>query len=139
MMMQLKKENGKIVPVELFRLAPEVFGSAQHTPILFNNHIYGIRPDEQLVCLDLKGNTIWTSTSANKFGLGPYIIADGAIFVLDDHGTLTLVKASSNTYQQLARANILDGHESWAPMAIASGKLILRDLKKMVCIDVGKP
>ncbi len=139
MMMQLKKENGKIIPVELFRLDPKVFGSAQHTPILFNNHIYGIRPDEQLVCLDLKGNTIWTSTSANKFGLGPYIIADGAIYVLDNHTTLTLVKASPDAYQQLARANILDGHDSWAPMAIASGRLILRDLKKMVCLDVGRP
>lgn len=138
MMMQLKKEKGKIIPVELFRLAPEVFGSAQHTPILFNNHIYGIRPDEQLVCLDLEGNIIWTSTSANKFGLGPYIIADDTIFVLDDHGTLTLVKASSDAYQQLDRVKILDGHESWAPMAIASGRLILRDLKKMVCVDVAR-
>ena len=139
MMMQLKKENGKIVPVELFRLGPEVFGSAQHTPILFEDHIYGIRPDEQFVCLDLKGNTVWTSTSANKFGLGPYLIADGVIYVLDDHATLTLVKASPDAYQQLAQANILDGHEAWAPMAIASGRLILRDLKKMVCIDAGKP
>ena len=139
MMMQLKKENGKIIPVELFRLAPEVFGSVQHTPILYNDYIYGIRPDEQLVCLDLKGNTIWTSTSANKFGLGSYLIADGAIYVLDSHTTLTLVKAAPDAYQQLARANILEGHESWAPMAIASAKLILRNLKKMVCIDVGRP
>ena len=139
MMMQLKKENSKIIGVELFRLGPEIFGSAQHTPIFFNDHIYGIRPDEQLVCLDLNGNTVWTSTSANKFGLGPYIIADDMIYVLDDHGKLTLVKASPDAYQQLARANILEGHEAWAPMAIASGRLILRDLKKMVCIDVSKP
>ena len=61
------------------------------------------------------------------------------IYVLDDHATLTLVKASPDAYQQLAQANILDGHEAWAPMAIASGRLILRDLKKMVCIDAGKP
>ncbi|MCK5565899.1 MAG: PQQ-like beta-propeller repeat protein [Planctomycetes bacterium] len=139
MMMQLKKENGKIIPVELFRLEPEVFGSAQHTPILFNNHIYGVRPDEQLVCLDLEGNTNWTSTSSNKFGLGPYIIAGDAIYVLDDNGTLTLVKASPDSYQQLAQANILNGHDAWAPMAIASGRLLLRDLTEMACIDVGTP
>ncbi len=139
MMMQIKKEIGKIIGVELFRLEAEVFGSAQHTPILFNNHIYGVRPDEQLVCLDLEGNINWTSTSSNKFGLGPYIIANGGIYVLDDNGTLTLVKASPDSYQQLAQANILNGHDAWAPMAIASGRLILRDLTKMVCIDVGTP
>ncbi len=139
MMMQLKKEDDKIIGVELFRLGPEVFGSAQHTPIFFNNHIYGIRPDEQLVCLDLEGNINWTSTSANKFGLGPYIIANGGIYVLDDNVTLTLVKASPDSYQQLAQFNILNGHDAWAPMAIASGRLILRDLTKMACIDVGTP
>ena len=139
MMMQLKKEDGKIIGVELFRLEAEVFGSAQHTPILFNNHIYGVRPDEQLVCLDLEGNVVWTSSSANKFGLGPYIIAGGRIYVLDDSGTLTLVTASPISYQQLAQAKILNGHDAWAPMAIASGRLILRDLTKMVCIDIVNP
>ncbi len=33
-------------------------------------------------------------------------------------------------------AQVLDGIESWGPMAIASGRLIVRDLKKMTCLDI---
>jgi hypothetical protein len=36
----------------------------------------------------------------------------------------------------LAKAKVLDGIESWGPMAIASGRLIARDLTRMVCLDV---
>ena len=108
----------------------------QQNSILFNDHIYGVRPDEQLVCLDLEGNIIWTSTSSNKFGLGPYLIADGAIYVLDDHGTLTLVRAWSDSYQQLGRTNVLNGHDAWGPMALVQGRLILRDSRRMICLDL---
>jgi outer membrane protein assembly factor BamB len=31
---------------------------------------------------------------------------------------------------------VLNGHEVWGPMAISSGKMVLRDLTKMVCIDL---
>ena len=37
-----------------------------------------------------------------------------------------------------AEAQVLDGIESWAPMAITSGRLIVRDLTKMKCLDVGE-
>jgi len=29
-----------------------------------------------------------------------------------------------------------DAHDAWAPFALADGYLILRDSKKMVCIDL---
>jgi outer membrane protein assembly factor BamB len=31
---------------------------------------------------------------------------------------------------------IEDGHDAWAPFAIADGYLIMRDSKRMVCIDL---
>jgi len=136
MMLQLVEAGGAIYPETLFQLEPEVFGSPQHTPIYYNGYIYGVRPDEQLVCLSTEGSIIWTSSAANKFGLGPYMIADGLIYVLDDNGTLTLANASPNAYNQFAQANMIDGHDAWGCMALASGRLIIRDLTRMVCLDV---
>jgi outer membrane protein assembly factor BamB len=89
-----------------------------------------------LVCLDLEGNVVWTSTSANKFGSGPYSIVDGLIYVMNDTGELALAQTGSSGYVELARAQVLTGHESWGPMAVASGRLIVRDTERMACLDI---
>ena len=135
-MLQLKEDNGRIVPEPLYRLKPEVFGSPQHTPILYEGHLYGVRPDQQMVCLDLEGRVMWTSTPAHRFGLGPYAIANGLLYAMDDEGLLTVAEASPTAFVPLAQARVLEGHESWAPMAFASGRLIVRDLTRMVCLDI---
>ncbi len=139
MMLMLVKQGEQIVPQIEFRLSPDVFGSPQHTPVFYEGHIYGVRPDEQLVCLDLEGNVVWTSGSTNKFGLGPYTIINDLLYVMDDHGLLTLVEATPTGYVPLAQAKVLEGIDSWGPMAVASHRLIVRDLTRMVCLDIGVP
>jgi outer membrane protein assembly factor BamB len=47
-----------------------------------------------------------------------------------------MAEASPTGYVQLAEAKVLDGHESWGPMALASGRLIVRDMNRMICLDV---
>jgi outer membrane protein assembly factor BamB len=139
MMLQLIRQNGTISTQTVFKLEPEVFGSEQHTPVFYNDHIYGIRPDKQLTCLDLNGQVVWTSTETNMFGprgLGPYMIADDKIYIMNDEGVLTLAEASPTGYMQLAEAKVLEGPESWGPMALASGRLIVRDMNRMICLDV---
>jgi len=136
MMLRLKKNGDAIRPEPVFRLKPQIFGSPQHTPIYYKGYIYGVRPDGQLVCLDTNGRVVWTSTSANRFGLGPYIIANGLLYVMNDSGLLTLAEASPAGFVKLAQAKVLDGPDSWGPMAVASGRLILRDMNRMICIDL---
>lgn len=137
-MLRLAEADGKITVQSEFTHSTDVFGSIQHTPVFYNGYIYAVRLDEQLVCLDLAGNIVWTSTSANKFGSGPYTIADGQIFVMNDSGRLTVVQATPSAYNQLAQAQVMEGHETWGPMAIASGRLIVRDLRRMMCLDVSQ-
>ena len=137
MMLQVSKTDTGFTTETLFRLEPKVFGSAQHTPILFEDHLYGVRPDERLVCLDLQGKVRWTS-GVDKFGLGPYLMAQGLIYVMDDHGLLTMVEATSAEYRPLARAQVLDGPDSWGPMALAAGRLIVRDLTDVACLKVSE-
>jgi len=138
MMLRLTEQGDKIIAQAAFRLEPEVFGSPQHTPIFYDGHIYGVRQDVQLACLDPDGNVVWTSTSAHRFGLGPYTIVNGLIYVMNNSGVLTLAQADPSGYVQLAQAKVLEGPDSWGPMAIASGRLILRDLKRMICLDIAQ-
>lgn len=122
----------------------EGIASEQQTPIYLNGHIYCIQPKDaggmrnQLVCVkeDDVMNNIWTSGKTERFGLGPYLFADGKIFILSDDGTLTIGKASSTGWQMLDSAKVIDGIDSWGPFAIADGYLLLRDSKQMVCIDI---
>jgi len=137
-MLQVKKQADRYVAQTVFTLTPEVFGATQHTPILYGNHIYGVRPDGKFVCLDLEGKPVWASDSGSQFGLGPFLIADGVIFALNDSGLLRLIEATPDKYNLLAQAQVLKGHESWGPMALAGGRLIARDSTKMVCLEVGR-
>lgn len=138
-MFQLIKDGDGFGVATLFTLKPEIFGAAQHTPIFYENYLYGVRPDEQLVCLNTDGEVLWVSGSDHQFGIGPYMIANGLIYVMNDEGRLTLVKADPSGYQQLGEAQVLTGHDSWGPMALAAGRLIVRDLTKMVCLGICRP
>ena len=139
LMLKLTEEGDKIVPKVLFRLTPEVFSSPQHTPVLYRGHLYAVRPDGQLACASLDGQVVWASGTASVFGLGPFLVADGVLFVMNDDGLLTMAPASPTGYRPLAQATVVRGHDAWGPMAVAGGRLIARNLTKMVCIDVKAP
>jgi outer membrane protein assembly factor BamB len=139
MMLELKQQGDSIRAEVLFRLKPRQFSSEQQTPVLFGGHLYGVRQeDKQLVCLDLSGSEVWNS-GREKFGSGPYMIADGLIYVLDDDGRLTMAEATPQGYKPLDRAQVIDdGYEAWGPMALVAGRLIVRDMTRMVCLDVAE-
>jgi outer membrane protein assembly factor BamB len=138
MMLRLTQDGDKMTVQQVFRLDSDKFGAPQHTPILYEGNIYGVRQDGQLVCIDLSGKVLWTSGGANKFGLGPYIIINGLIYAMNDNGLLKLIEATPSGYVQLAQAKVLEGPESWGPMAVASGRLIVRDLTRMKCLEIGR-
>ena len=138
MMLRLFEEDGVVKTELLFRLESEIFGAEQQTPIFYEGHIYGVRMDGQLVCLDINGKIMWTSTSANKFGGGSYVITGGVLYLMNDSGTLSIVRATPERYEKIAEVSILDGIESWGPIAVAHDRLILRDLTRMICIDISE-
>jgi len=57
--------------------------------------------------------------------------------VLNDSGNLSLVEANPGAFRLLAQAQILQGQEAWGPMALAGSRLLVRDLTRLVCLEVG--
>lgn len=142
-----KDENGNYQSKTISEYKPkEGIASEQQTPILFEDHVFTILPKDaggnrnQFVCSSKDDCTslLWTSGKKERFGLGPYIIADGKFFILKDDGTLTIAKATTKGFQLLDKYKIMDGHDAWGPLAIIDGLLLMRDSKTMICVDIRK-
>ncbi len=136
MMLKIDAEGGAFAARTLFALDPKVFASIQQTPILYRERLFAVKYDGRLACADLDGNVLWTSGGAAAFGLGPYALAQGLLYVVNDKGRLTLVDADANEYRPLGEFDALAGHDAWGPLAIAGGRLIMRDFTRMVCLDI---
>jgi outer membrane protein assembly factor BamB len=136
MFLQLKQDRDAIKPDVVSRLKAEVFGTTQHAPIVHRDHLFGTRADGRFVCLTREGRVAWTSEPGSNFGLGSFTMVNDLIFALNDSGTLHLIEADPAAYKPIAKAKVLDGPEAWGPMAFADGRLIVRDLNKMACLDI---
>jgi len=79
---------------------------------------------------------IWSSGQDNRYGLGPYILADNKFFILSDDGVLTILRPSTSAFIQLDKVKLFDGHDAWAPIAVADGYMVLRDSKTMICVNL---
>jgi len=55
---------------------------------------------------------------------------------MNDSGLLRLIEASPEKYKLFGQAQVLKGRESWGPLALADGRLLARDLTRMVCLQV---
>ena len=147
-MLKVTEEGGKFTAKVLWKL-DEVEGLSceQQTPIYYEKHLFALMPDssgarkQQLVCMDPydKGKIKWESGKERRFGqYEPILLADGKFYVLDKDAGLTMVKASTTKYEELAKFKYLKGHEAWAPIALAGNLMLLRDEKVLLCLDVGK-
>jgi outer membrane protein assembly factor BamB len=126
---------------KVFEKTSNEWNSEVHTPILYENHLFAVGKKRRglFTCLNKDGEMVWTSDGKASFGLGSFLLADGMFFILEGKtGMLRLVEANTTEYKELARTQVLSGHDVWGPMALSNGKLVLRDLTKMVCIEVGK-
>ncbi len=144
MMLRIQHEQGAYSAQVLYETAPdEGLACEQHTPLYFGELLYSVMPKDagalkgQFVCYRPDGSMVWSSGQDNRFGLGPFLLADDKFYILDDDGVLTMLDARQNAYAQLARARVLDGHDAWAPIAVAGPRMLVRDMNRMVCIDVG--
>ncbi len=145
MMLKVTETDGVYTVEKLQEYKPDGgIASEQQTPLYWRGHLFSIQPKdagwlrEQFVCYHPDDCTrlVWSSGETNRFGLGPYLIADDKMFILNDDGVLILIEASTSGYRQLAQAKVLDGFDAWGPLALAGGRLLLRDSKRLVCIDV---
>ena len=146
-MYQVQKGATGFSAQKLYELTSNQFNSEVHTPILYQNHLFavGSKTRGRFSCLGLDGKVVWQSpvvsgdpAATRTFELGAFMLADGMFFVLEGKtGMLRLIEANTKQYKELASAQILGGEDVWGPLALANGKLVIRDMNQMVCLQVG--
>ncbi len=138
-MLKITREGEKFEVEELF-FNTEI-GCKMHPPVRSGNYLYMNstgRPN-QMECMTMDGKVVWEKGSAPAFGLGALILIDGLIINQNGkNGDIHLIKPSPEGYKEVGKASFFDSKKSqaWAPLAFGSGKLIVRDMEKMVCIDL---
>ncbi len=85
--------------------------------------------------MTLDGRIQWDSQV--QFDIGNLIIADGLIYIIHGgDGKLCMAEAAPDGYRELGRAQVLAPPQTWAPPAFKDGKLVIRDMNNIFCLDV---
>jgi hypothetical protein len=99
----------------------------------------------------MDGKIMWKTKNEPKFDKGSMILADGLILATDGANKLYIIEPDSTAFKPLASAELLKpggvdtrnrmtnfggSTQNWAPIAMADGKLLIRDQKRLMCVKV---
>jgi outer membrane protein assembly factor BamB len=135
-----KKADGTYGVTELFK-KPD-FGSHTQPPILYKDHFYvqysTNERSDGLVCMTMNGEIKWKTGAEPSFNKGGAVLADGLLLATDGKATLYLIEPDPAGFKPLASVEILEPGNNWAPLALADGKLLIRDQKNLKCLAVSQ-
>ncbi len=150
-----KNAEGRYAAAELFRT--KEFGDQTKPPVLHERHFYAQygtnNRRDGMACMSMDGRILWKTKRSPDFNKGSMILADGLILASDGARALYLIEPAPSGFKQIASAELLpepapgdDGmaarvggrNQNWAPMALADGKLLIRDQAQLKCIRVAE-
>jgi outer membrane protein assembly factor BamB len=135
-----KRSDGGYEVAELFKTVD--FGAHTQPPILYKDHFYAQytinERSDGLVCMGMDGRIKWKTGDEPAFNKGGAILVDGLLLSTDGNRMLYLIQPDPSGFKPLASAELLDQGENWAPIALADGKLLIRDQKQLKCVVVAQ-
>jgi hypothetical protein len=101
--------------------------------------------------MSMDGEIMWKTKRDPDFNKGSMILADGLILATDGSTTLFLIEPDPSEFKPLASAELLTsqvdpddpraarfGTQNWAPIALADGRLLIRDQSRLMCVRVAE-
>ena len=151
-----KKADGSYGATELFKTVE--FGDQTKPPILHNGYFYAQygtnNRSDGLACMSMDGKIMWKTKRSPEFNKGSMILADGLFLATDGKKTLYLIEPDPSGFKSLASAAVLGeggisgndpmasriggNTQNWAPLALADGRLLIRDQSRLKCVKVAK-
>ncbi len=110
------------------------------TPVLLGGRLFG--SCDALYCLDVaaKFKPLWTGADDAFSGYASLIAAPGRVLVTTNHGELLLVSASAERFEIVSRLRVFPKEsEVLSHPAIVAGRIYLRDMEKIQCVDLDSP
>jgi outer membrane protein assembly factor BamB len=155
LMIEVKKQADETYGTnEIFRT--EEFGDQTKPPILINGYFYAQygtnNRRDGFACMNMDGEIMWKTKREPDFNKGSMIYADGLILATDGMQTLYLIEPDPSGFKPISSSQLLGQpastnensiearvggrSQNWAPLALADGKLLIRDQSRMVCVNV---
>ncbi|NQT24312.1 PQQ-like beta-propeller repeat protein, partial [candidate division KSB1 bacterium] len=144
-----KKADGSYGVTELYKNAD--FGTHTLPPVLYNGYFYAHYTTNErrdgLVCMSMDGEIKWKTGRSPSFDKGSMILADGLFLSTDGKTNLYLIEPDPTAFKPIATAELLAveegasqrfANQNWAPMALADGKLLIRDQTQLKCVKVAQ-
>ena len=97
--------------------------------------------------MSMDGHIKWKTGRSPLFDKGGIILADGLLLSTDGSKKLYLIEPDPSAFKPIASAELLNvepgtdtrfGTQNWAPLALADGKLLIRDQSRLKCVKVAK-
>jgi outer membrane protein assembly factor BamB len=114
-----------------------------NTPIEYEGYLYGSSgyhaPEAELRCVEWKtGKVLWSEPNMGRSSL---LLVDGILVCLSEDGTLRLLRATPEKYDELAEWELSasDGtplltYPAWAAPALSDGLLYVQGADRLVCL-----
>jgi outer membrane protein assembly factor BamB len=120
------------------------------TPVLKDDHIYGVCSYGQLRCLKaLTGERVWETLAATGDGNptrwgNAFIVPNGErYFLFNEKGDLIIARFSPAGYEEISRAHVIDPTNTdpgrpvvWCQPAFANRSMYVRSDKELVCVSL---
>ncbi len=152
-MIRISKAGGGYEVEELYKTID--FGAHTKPALLHDGYFYAQYSTNErrdgLVCMRMDGEIMWATKREPSFTRGSMILADGLILATDGETMLYLIEPDPSGFKPLASAKLLAeaaesddpraarfGTQNWAAIALADGKLLIRDQGKMLCVQVAE-
>lgn len=136
---KVTKNGGQFAATEIYRFqGDKPLANHWSTPVLHEGHLYGMFQFKEygsgpVKCVEVAtGKVKWEQPG---FGPGHVVLVDGHVLALGDAGQLVLIKATPDKYQEVARADVLEG-KCWTTPVVSGGRVYARSTKEAVCLDL---
>ncbi len=109
------------------------------TPIHVNGFVYGSSgregADAEMRCVELAtGDVKWAKRKTLR---STYLLVDGHLIALAEHGLLSLIKVNSEKYDEVSRYEVPElSYPCWAPPVLSNGILYVRGKGKLVALEL---
>ncbi len=135
---QVAGANGDVTVEEVYPVTNKL-ANKHGGIVLVGDHLYGDTDDRGTpFCAELMtGKVVWQSRGSGKRSAN-VVAADGYLYIRYSDGTLVLVKATPDGYEESGLLKIpgSDSQPSWSHSVILDGKLYLREGDNLLCYDL---
>ena len=112
------------------------------TPVLYRGKLFTF-DQRSLKCVDFDSGEIDWEERGDENQHGTIVFADGYLITLNQRGELKIAKASPKRFEPTGTTTVFEqkggrNEQCWTVPTLANGRLYLRNLQRLVCIDLRK-